>query len=73
MKAILEFNLPEDEDYFEVARYAYSYRHALSEFSLWLREQRKYTDMTEDQNRYFRKIEDKFWELMGEEGLDHLF
>lgn len=42
MKAILEFNLPEDEDLFYYASHASSMAFALMDFDNWLRRNLKY-------------------------------
>ena len=42
MKAILEFNLPEDKEDFDFATNAVNYYSALCEFDQWLRMEYKY-------------------------------
>ena len=42
MKAILEFNLPEDKEEFDFATNAVNYYSALCEFDQWLRSEYKY-------------------------------
>jgi hypothetical protein len=42
MKAILEFNLPEDKEYFDFANNGINYYSALCEFDNWLRSEYKY-------------------------------
>lgn len=42
MKAILEFNLPEDKEDFDFATNAVKYYSALVEFDQWLRSEYKY-------------------------------
>ena len=42
MKAILEFNLPEDKDEFDFATNGINYYSALCEFDNWLRSEYKY-------------------------------
>ena len=42
MKAILEFNLPEDKGEFDFATNAVNYYSALVEFDQWLRSEYKY-------------------------------
>lgn len=44
MKAILEFNLPEDAEEFDTATNAYNYYHALGEVEQYLRKLDKYDD-----------------------------
>jgi hypothetical protein len=42
MKAILEFNLPEEKDEFDFANNGINYYSALTEFDNWLRSEYKY-------------------------------
>jgi hypothetical protein len=42
MKAILEFNLPEDKEDFDFANNGINYYSALCEFDNWLRSEYKY-------------------------------
>jgi hypothetical protein len=42
MKAILEFNLPEDKENFDFATKGINYYSALVEFDQWLRSEYKY-------------------------------
>mgnify|MGYP000910221002 FL=1 len=42
MKAILEFNLPEDKENFDFATNGINYYSALCEFDNWLRSEYKY-------------------------------
>ncbi len=47
MKAILEFSLPEDKDYFESACHAMDYKIALSDIWSELRSLAKYSDLSQ--------------------------
>jgi len=42
MKAVLEFNLPEDQEQFDFANNGYNYYMALIEMDQWLRSEYKY-------------------------------
>lgn len=44
MKAILEFNLPEDKEDFDYANNGFNYYMALYEMDQWLRSECKYND-----------------------------
>lgn len=44
MKAILEFELPEDKENFDFANNGVNYYSALVEFDQWLRSEYKYND-----------------------------
>jgi len=47
MKAKLEFNLPEDQEYFNHATNGSNYYHALFEMDDWLRSEYKYNGKEE--------------------------
>ena len=47
MKAILEFNLPEDQERFDFAINGFNYYMALCEMDEWLRSEYKYNDKEE--------------------------
>ena len=46
MKAILEFELPDEKEEFEMARRAGALSNTLHKFANWLRTQRKYSEDT---------------------------
>jgi len=47
MKAILEFNLPEDKENFDLANNGLNYYSALFEFDQWLRSEYKHNNKEE--------------------------
>ena len=47
MKAIFEFNLPEDKENFDLANNGLNYYSALFEFDQWLRSEYKYNGKEE--------------------------
>jgi hypothetical protein len=47
MKATLIFNLPEEQDEFEMAQQGWKYRSILDDFRSWLRSQSKHGDKYE--------------------------
>ena len=47
MKAVLEFNLPEDKEDFDFATNGFNYYSALIEMDQWLRSEYKYNDKEE--------------------------
>ncbi len=64
MKAILEFNLPEDNQEFELATKALKMYSTLWDFDLWLRSEIKYKDKELDE------VRDKLRELMNDNRID---
>lgn len=69
MKAILEFNLPEERDEWETANFAGEYRSTIVETLEWLRQMRKYQDMDAVM---ITEIEEKIFELLADRNI-HLW
>lgn len=71
MKAILEFNLPEERDEFETAHKASSYRYVLAEFDNHLRKILKYDDSVSDEVRkVLQELRDTLNELAKDEEIE---
>lgn len=68
MKAILEFNLPEDHEDFTLANKAVDYAGALNEYANWLRSICKYGEPTKEQEECYTKL----FEIFGERNIDPL-
>lgn len=69
MKAILEFNLPEDQEEYNSTIKAAEYRSALYEISQWLRSIRKYEDR---QTISLEEAEGKFWAIVSSHEIQDL-
>ena len=72
MKATLEFNLPEDQQDFDLAVNGAKAQVALWEMDQWLRAQYKYMsddEYSEDKYETFEKCRDQLREIMFENGL----
>lgn len=72
MKAILEFNLPEDQSDFDLAVNAAKVQSTLWEFDQWLRAQYKYMpdeEYSKDKYETFEKCREQLREIMFEHGL----
>lgn len=71
MKAILEFNLPDEQEEFQLAANAVKWMSFANEFSQFLRAECKYNadTYTEDQYRLLEQIRERFHEMLNEEGL----
>lgn len=61
MKAILEFNLPEDNQEFELHTKALKMYSTLWDFDIWLRSEIKYNDQEQ-----YEPVRDKLRELMND-------
>lgn len=68
MKAILEFNLPDDDQEYDLANNAFRFWNVLYELDQELRANTKYApdDMTDDDYDAYQKIRDKLHELMSQ-------
>tara|TARA_R110000868_G_scaffold181972_2_gene422970 strand:- start:514 stop:747 length:234 start_codon:yes stop_codon:yes gene_type:complete len=66
MKAILEFNLPDDDQEYNLANNSYNFWRVLYELDQELRANTKYApdDMTEDDYDAYQKIRETLHELM---------
>ena len=67
MKAILEFNLPDDDHQFEMATKGSSFHSVLWEMDQYLRAKIKYApdDMNEDAFKTFEMCRSQLHEIMG--------
>jgi len=66
MKAILEFNLPEDEVEFRQAVDAGNMHCVLFDFSQHLRQKLKYGNLSEQEAKIYEEIKSEFLEIMDE-------
>lgn len=66
MKAILEFNLPEESNEFELAQKGIDYSIILSELDNWLRNKLKYEELSEEEYTIYEGVRNKLLELAGE-------
>jgi hypothetical protein len=72
MKAILEFNLPEDHIDFELAVNGSKAQYALWEMDQWLRSQYKYMsdeEYSKDKYETYEKCRDRLRDIMFENGV----
>lgn len=63
MKAILEFNLPEDREDFDLAQNGNRYSCVIEELDNFLRAKIKYEDLPEDKEAIYREIREKLHEI----------
>ena len=72
MKAILEFNIPEDQDDFESASQGYKWWSVAWDMDQWLRNQIKYAPdgMTDDELKAFEECREKLRELIDDYNLN---
>jgi len=73
MKATLEFNLPEDQSYFDLAVNGAKAQSALWEMDQWLRVQYKYMpddEYSKDKYETFEECREKLREIVYNNGLN---
>ena len=71
MKAILEFDLPDNQHDFDCAVDGAKWMSAMWELNEWLRSQTKYQPdtMSDDTHQAFEDARAKLYEILNEEGL----
>jgi hypothetical protein len=71
MKAILEFNLPDDQPEFDMAVNGGKWSLAMWELNNWLRSQTKHpaADMSDDTYKAFEDARDQLYEILNENQL----
>ena len=69
MKATLEFNLPEDQEDFDLACNAGTFHYRVRNFEEWLRAQVKYGNYAEEQQAVFETVKEKFYAALNGEHL----
>jgi hypothetical protein len=72
MEAILKFQLPEDQEEYDLCNKAYLMHHVIWEMRQWLRSQTKHApdDISDDTINALYKCRDKFNELINENNLE---
>ena len=72
MKAILEFNLPEDDYEYTLCRDGQLYKSSIYEMKEWLRRKIKYESdtLSEDQYKALCECDDKLNEIISEYKID---
>ena len=74
MKAIIKFNLPEDQEDFDMFNQATKMHNILWEMTQWLRSNTKYApdNTSEDTIKAFYECQDKFNDLLNENNVELL-
>jgi len=72
MKAILEFNLPDDQEYFTLANNGLNFWRVLYDLDQELRAKTKYApdDLPQDKYDSYNEIRDRLHELMSENNVN---
>ena len=70
MKAILEFNLPEEQHEHQDALQGPEWKYAVSELSGYLRGQIKHADHTAEEYRMLEAVHERLYKILEDRGLD---
>jgi hypothetical protein len=70
MKAILEFNLPEENEEYKTHTNANKMSITLSEYDEWLRGQLKYCELNEQESKIYQKCRVQLREIAQDNGLN---
>ena len=71
MKAILEFNLPEDQPEFNTALQGSDWKHVCWQMDQYLRKRVKYDEsLSEEQLEVYEDMRGEFWRMMKESNVD---
>ncbi len=76
MKAVLEFNLPEEQEEFEKAQDAHRFMAALDTLRDELRAKHKYGEYgqhNEITRRVYAAVYDRFWQILNENAVGRYF
>lgn len=61
-KVTLSYNLPEEQEEFELASKGARYSYIIDEFDNWLRAELKYNDkLTDQEHDIYQTVRDKLW------------
>lgn len=70
MKAILEFNLPEEQEEFDTSYKAILYKCVIQDFRNYMRNRMKYGNIPSELYKALEEINDKFFEICQESGIE---
>ena len=70
MKAVLEFDLPEEQDDFYTASNGWKYRSVIHDIDDFLRSKIKYEELSEEQYNAYNEVRTELWNLINEHPLD---
>ena len=69
MMAYLRFRLPAEKDEYNSAMDGWKYRAVLDEITQWVREQRKWREMSPEQAEVYEEVWQKLWEIRQDRGV----
>jgi hypothetical protein len=73
MQSILKFNLPEDNEEFQMSINGHKYHCAINDILQHLRDKIKYSDLNENELKVYEDIRIKIFEILDEYNLNNNF
>lgn len=70
MKAYFEFNLPDDQEEWQIYDNAMNYYLALIELERFIREQTKYVQLTDEQSEKMEEVKNTFYEILTDNNIN---
>lgn len=70
MKAILEFNLPEDQEQYSTCWNASDMKLALWDIGNLLRNKTKYAELSPEEDKVWNEVRDEFYKILNEYSLE---
>lgn len=70
MKAILQYELPQEEAEHRIAVQARDMLYVLTDLDRWLRNEIKHGERPEDEERGLQRCRDKLWDLIDDNNVD---
>lgn len=70
MKAILEFNLPEDNDQWRIYDNAMNYYSALCELERYIRDETKFAELTKEEYKNMERVKKRFYEVLNDNNIE---
>lgn len=69
MKAILEFNLPEQNEEFQAAINGLNYKSAIWDFDQWLRSEMKYKELSKDVYKGYETCRKELRDILAQDNI----
>jgi hypothetical protein len=69
MKAVLEFDLPEDQDDFQAAINGHNYKSAIWDFDQLLRSEMKYKELSDDTYQAYKWCREELRKILEQDNL----
>jgi hypothetical protein len=72
VKAILEFNLPEDQESYDTVNKAVDFRLAIEDMMRELRDKIKYSELSKTEKDFAEKLQKEYFQILIDRGIEDL-